>query len=108
LSTGGVVGSTIVLIVVAGITAGLWLNLLMWIPSLLLGMMRDEETAYVIVSALTMLIAAGTVFLVGDLAIGLPWYAAVIAGLVVGMTSYARPNPAHPAHPANDYYNPNY
>jgi hypothetical protein len=95
MSTGGVIAGTIVLIVVAGITAGLWLNLIMWIPMFLLGMMRDEETAFVIVSTLSMLAAAVTVFLVGALAVGLPWYAAAIAGLFVGITSYARPNPAY-------------
>jgi hypothetical protein len=49
---------TVVLIVVAGITAGLWLNLIMWLPMLALGAMRDTEAAFTIVSLLSMFVAA--------------------------------------------------
>lgn len=94
MSTGEVVGYTIALVLVAGVTAGFWLNLIMWIPMLMLGRIRDEELAYTIVSLTTMLVASATVLLVGLLAIDLPWYSAAIAGLLVGLTSYARPNPA--------------
>jgi hypothetical protein len=95
MSAGEVVGYTIGLVLVAGVTAGFWLNLIMWIPMLVIGRMRDEELAFTVVSVLSMAVAAVTVFLVGVLAIGLPWYAGLIAGLLIGMTSYARPNPAH-------------
>jgi hypothetical protein len=95
VSPGEIVGYTIGLVVVAGVTAGFWLNLIMWIPMLVIGRMRDEALAFTLVSLLSMAAAAVTVFLVGVLAVGLPWYAALIAGLLIGITSYARPNPAH-------------
>jgi hypothetical protein len=69
----------------------------MWIPMLLIGRIRDEETAFSLVWLVSMLAAGATVFLVGTLAIGLPWYAALLAGVIIGLTSYVRPNPAHPA-----------
>jgi hypothetical protein len=90
MSTGRV---TIVLIAVAGVTAGLWLNLIMWLPMLALGSMRDEEAAFAIVSLLSMLVAAGVVLAFGLVVLGLPWYAAAVAGVLIGLTSYARPNP---------------
>lgn len=94
MTTGEVVGYTVGLVVVAGITAGFWLNLLMWIPMLIIGgLIDDESVAFPIVSFLAMLVAAATVVVVG-VSLDLPWYAAAIAGLLVGMTSYARPNPA--------------
>jgi hypothetical protein len=43
MSTGRVVMETVVLLVVAGITAGLWLNLIMWLPMLALGAMRVPD-----------------------------------------------------------------
>lgn len=89
---------TIGLIIVAGITAGLWLNLVMWIPMLIIGAFMDQEEGFALVSLLSMLAAAVTVFLVGNVALDLPWYAAVIAGAVVGITSYARPNEPYPAY----------
>jgi hypothetical protein len=94
MSTGQTIAYSVALVIGAGLTAGLWLNLVMWIPMLLLGLMSDEESAFAIVSTLSMLVAAAVVLLFGLLVIGLPWYAAAVAGLVVGMTSYARPNPA--------------
>jgi hypothetical protein len=95
VSTGAEIGTTIGLVIVAGVTAGFWLNLLMWIPMLVIGWtIRDEQTAFGVVSLLSMLVAAAAVIVVG-LALGLPWYAATIAGVLVGITSYARPNPAH-------------
>jgi hypothetical protein len=94
MSTGSVVVESIALIVVAGITAGLWLNLIIWLPMLALGAMRDSEAAFMIVSLLSMVVAAGAVFTFGLFVLDLPWYAAAIAGLLVGLTSYARPNPA--------------
>ena len=94
MSTGEIIGYTIALVVVAGLTAGLWLNLVMWIPMVILGHMQDEELAFTIVSLASMVAAAIVVFLVGALVIGLPWYAAAIAGLLIGLTSYARPNAA--------------
>lgn len=97
LSTGEVVGFTTALVIVAGITAGFWLNLIMWIPMLLIGLIRDEETAFSLVWLVSMLAAGATVFLVGTLVIGLPWYAALVAGVIIGLTSYVRPNPAQPA-----------
>jgi hypothetical protein len=94
MQTGEVIAWTLGLAFVAALTAGLWLNLILWIPMLILGRMKDQETAFGIVQFTAMVVAALTVFLVGLLAIGLPWYAAAIAGVLVGMTSYARPNPA--------------
>ncbi len=64
---------------------------------LVIGRIQDEEAAFNLVSTIAMIVAAAVVFLVGLLAIGLPWYAAAIAGVLVGVTSYARPNPAHPS-----------
>jgi hypothetical protein len=93
MSTGRVVMETVVLIVVAGITAGLWLNLIMWLPMLALGAMRDTEAAFTIVSLLSMVVAAAAVLAFGLLVLALPWYAAAIAGVLIGLTSYARPNP---------------
>jgi hypothetical protein len=93
MSTGEIIGYTIGLVVVAGISAGLWLNLIMWIPMLVVGWtIRDEAEAFFIVSIFTMLFAAVAVFCLGVAAVGLPWYAALIGGLVIGLTSYARPN----------------
>jgi hypothetical protein len=94
MSSGTGVFVTIMLIVVAGVTAGLWLNLIMWLPMLALGAMHDEEAAFVIVSLLSMVVAGAVVFAFGLFVLGLPWYAAAIAGLLVGLTSYARPNAA--------------
>jgi hypothetical protein len=95
MSTGEIIGYTIGLVVVGGVTAGLWLNLIMWIPMLVVGWtIPDEAEAFFIVSIFTMLVAALTVFVVGFVAVGLPWYAAGIAGLAIGLTSYARPTPA--------------
>lgn len=92
---------TVGLVLIAGATASLWLNVLMWIPMLIIGWtIRDEETAYSVVSLLMMVVAAVAVFFVG-LALDLPWYAALIAGILVGITSYARPNPGHD--PLADY-----
>ncbi len=90
----GTVAATIVLIIVAGITAGFWLNLVMWIPMLIVGAFMDEYSGLPVVTLLSMIVAMAVVFVVGLLALGLPWYAAGIAGVVVGLTSYARPNPA--------------
>ncbi len=95
MSGGEIVGYTVGLVAVAGVTAGFWLNLIMWIPMLAIGRMRDEELAFTVVSLLSMAVAAVTVFLVGILALELPWYAGLISGLLIGMTSYARPNSAH-------------
>ena len=92
MSTGSAIGITIGLVLIAGLTAGLWLNLLMWIPMLVLGRMHDEEQAFVWVSTLAMLVGALAVFLFGMLVLSLPWYAAAVAGVLVGITSYARPN----------------
>jgi hypothetical protein len=97
VSTGEIVAYTIGLVIVAGVTAGFWLNLVMWIPMLVIGHMKDEELAFTIVALASMAAAALTVFLVGVFAIGLPWYAAAIAGLLIGLTSYARPNEHHRA-----------
>lgn len=94
MSTGAAVGATVALVLIAGLTAGLWLNLLMWVPMLLLGRMRDEEQAFFYVSLLSMAVAATAVFLFGLLVLGLPVVAAIVAGLLVGITSYVRPNPA--------------
>ena len=93
MSTGEVIGITIALILVAGITAGLWLNLLMWIPMLIIGGRFDEDAGFLIVSLLSMLVAGATVLLFGILVLDLPWYAAAVAGFLVGNTSFARPNP---------------
>ena len=93
MTTGATIGYTIGLVVVAGITAGLWLNLIMWIPMLIVGWtIHDDAEGFFIVSIFTMLVAALTVFVVGFVVIGVPWYAAGIAGLLIGLTSYARPN----------------
>jgi hypothetical protein len=86
---------TVALIVVAGITAGFWLNLIMWIPMLVIGAFVDTYDGLGIVMLTSMLVAGAVVFTVGLALLGLPWYAAAIAGLVIGMTSYARPNPAY-------------
>lgn len=93
MSTGAAVAATVLLVLVAGVTAGFWLNLLMWIPMILLGQMQDEEAAFVIVSMLTMAVATLAVFLFGLLVLGLPWPAAAIAGVLVGITSYTRRAP---------------
>lgn len=90
----GTVATTIALIVVAGITAGFWLNLVMWIPMLVIGAFVDAYSGLGIVMFMSMLVAGAVVFAFGLAVLGLPWYAAGIAGLVIGMTSYARPNPA--------------
>lgn len=93
MSTGAAVVATIVLVFVAGVTAGFWLSLLMWIPMVLLGQMQDEEAAFAIVAMLTMAVATLAVFLFGLLVVGLPWPAAAIAGGLVGITSYTRRAP---------------
>ena len=98
MGTGEVVGLTIALIFGAGITAGLWLNLLMWIPMLIIGAMFAEYDGFAIVQGLSMLVAGVTVLIFGMAVLELPWYAAAIAGFFVGLTSYARPNTAHPAY----------
>jgi hypothetical protein len=87
-----------VLILVAAVTAGFWLNLIMWIPMLLIGRFGDDSAgdATALVFLLMQVVGAAAVFLFGLLVIGLPWYAAAIAGLGVGLTSYARPSPGHP------------
>jgi hypothetical protein len=46
------------------------------------------------VTLMSMVVAAAVVFAVGFAALGRPWYAAAVAALIIGMTSYARPNPA--------------
>ena len=92
MSTGRAVAETIALIVIAGITAGLWLNLLLWVPMLALGTLRDEGAAFTIVSLLAVVVAFPAVFVFGLAILDLPWYAAAIAGLLIGLTSYARPN----------------
>jgi hypothetical protein len=51
----------------------------------------DEYSGLPVVTLLSMIAAMAVVFVVGVLALGLPWYAAGIAGGVVGLTSYARP-----------------
>jgi hypothetical protein len=98
MSIGEVIAYTVALIVIAGITAGLWLNLLMWIPMLLVGAVFHDDTGFAVVRLLSMLVAGATVLLVGILALDLPWYAASVAGLFIGITSYAQPNAAHPSY----------
>src|SRR5690349_11377538 len=46
---------------------------------------------------ISQLSAAATTYLVGSLALNLPWYAALIAALLVGVTTYSVRAPAHPA-----------
>jgi len=87
----GLVALTIGLAFIAGLTAGLWLNLLMWVPLLFLSQIRDEAQAYRVVTLLTMAVAATAVFLFGTLVIGMPWFAAAVSGALVGITSYAQP-----------------
>ena len=45
--------------------------------------------------AFTQLGAAVATYLVGALLVGLPWYAALIAALLVGITSYSRRAPEY-------------
>jgi hypothetical protein len=92
VSTGTTIAITVALVLLAGLTAGFWLNLLLWVPMLLIGQMQDEAQALVIVSTLAVVVAAVTVLLFGLLVLDLPWPAAAIAGLLVGLTSYARPS----------------
>src|SRR4051812_35717265 len=96
LGAGEAIGLTVLLVLVAGVTAGLWLNILMWIPMLLIGwFVHDEDTAFAVVSLLSMAVATVAAFFVGWKTLDLLWVAAAIAGILVGITSYARPNPAH-------------
>lgn len=64
---------------------------------LALGALRDEQAAFAIVSLLAVVVAFAAVFVFGLVVLGLPWYAAATAGLLIGLTSYARPN--HAAEP---------
>ncbi len=69
MSTVGVVVVTILLTLVAGITAGFWLNLLLWIPMIALeaiGVLREgHESGFVIANFLAMGTAAAVVFALG-------------------------------------------
>ena len=97
MSTGGTIAVTIVLAIVAAITAGLWLAILTWPVGIVVNYStrnrpRDERvrTGTAVMNMATMVLATAAVLIVG-LLIGLPWYAAALAGLFVGMTSYVRP-----------------
>ena len=98
METTEAVFKTVLLIAGAGITAGLWLNILMWIPMLVIGWALGDE-GFGLVSLLAMLVAAAAVIVFGLAVLELPVAAAVIAGLVIGLTSYASPNAA----PAYDF-----
>jgi hypothetical protein len=47
---------------------------------------------------ISQLLAAGTTYLIGTLALALPWYAALIAAVLVGITTYSVRAPGHPAY----------
>jgi hypothetical protein len=84
---------TVVLIVVAGLTVPLWLWLVTLIPgSIVKAITPSYYAAMIIMQPVVMLLAAATVFSVGFLALSLPWYAALIAGVVIGLTTYAQPD----------------
>src|SRR4051794_12874409 len=93
MSAGEAIVKTFLLVLVAGATAGLWLNLVMWIPMLVIGWVAGDD-GYPLVSLLAMLVAAAAVAWFGLEVLDLPVVAAALAGLLVGITSYARPNPA--------------
>lgn len=93
MSTAGIVLVTIALALGAAVTAGLWLNLLLWVPlSALNAFVPNPMRQLPYVAALMLAGAFGTVFVVGVFFFGLPWYAAAVAGTVVAATSYPRPN----------------
>jgi hypothetical protein len=98
---------TVVLALVAAVTAGLWLSLLTWPIGFVVNMVNMRRMnldgyddaqdvryelharGYLTMMALSQIIAFATVTVVG-IALGLPWYAAAIAGLFVGLTSFVR------------------
>ena len=95
----GTVATTIALTIGAALTAGLWLTLVLWIPgNIVSAVARSDEGEYGVMVLLTLAGAFAVVFAFGMFVLGLPWYAAAVAGAIVGVTSYPRPNPEHPAH----------
>jgi hypothetical protein len=85
---------TVMLTVIAAITAGFWLTIVMWLPgNVISAVVRDPYNAFGIMQPLSMIVGAGAVFAFGVVVLGLPWVAAAVAGAIVGMTTYARPNP---------------
>ncbi|MEI7930988.1 MAG: hypothetical protein WCH97_05680 [Actinomycetes bacterium] len=88
----GTIVLTVLLAVGAAFTAGFWLNILLWIPLQLVSQMQDQLLAYRVISLLAMAVGTVGVTLFGMILLGLPWFAALIAGVFVGITSYAAPN----------------
>jgi hypothetical protein len=88
-------GVAAVLTIGAALTASFWLTLVLWIPgNLVSAFVRDPENEFAVMVLMTLVAATGVVFLFGTLVLGLPWYAALVAGALVGATSYPRRNPA--------------
>ena len=63
-----------------------------------LAVARTDEGEYGAMVLVTLVGAFVVVLAFGAVVLGLPWYAAAIAGAIVGVTSYPRRNPEHPAH----------
>jgi hypothetical protein len=98
----GTLATTVALTIGAALTAGLWLTLVLWIPgNIVSAVARTDEGEYGVMVLLTLIGAFAVVFAVGVFVLDLPWYAAAIAAAIVGVTSYPRRNPDHPAHRLN-------
>lgn len=93
MGAGEAIAVATMLVIVAGATAGLWLNLLMWLPLLALEWMVLDS--FVMVQWLGMIVAAAAVASFGVFVLGLPIVAGLAAGSLVGITSYVRPSAAY-------------
>jgi energy-coupling factor transporter transmembrane protein EcfT len=99
MDTTTIVALTFTLIIVAVMTHGFWGQILIMIASVPVGFLaRSYATEFLVMQTLAMGLSGGAVFVVGVVLLNLPWYAALIAGVIVGLTSYVRPNPEHSAH----------
>jgi hypothetical protein len=90
VSAGEAIAVAAILIAVAGVTAGFWLNLLLWLPLLTLKWLVLDS--FVVVQSLAMLTAGTAVAVFGVLVLGLPVVAGVAAGLIISVTTYSRPS----------------
>lgn len=83
--------TTVLLVMGMGaIGAPLLLSLVAPLFGAVIGRTLPEHSWDLAMNAFCQAFAALTTYLIGVLVLGLPWYAALPAGLAVGVTSYAR------------------